>query len=41
MDKTPNYDVKVKTILDALEPGERTCDLTGEKWVMDEEEISW
>ena len=41
MSKTPNYDVKVKKILDELTPGERVCELTGEKWMMDEEEISW
>jgi len=41
MSKTPNYDSKVKQILDGLTPGERMCELTGEKWVMDEEEISW
>ncbi|MFH1315041.1 MAG: hypothetical protein ABIH67_01460 [Candidatus Uhrbacteria bacterium] len=41
MSKTPNYDAKIKTILDALEPGERVCELTGEKWDMTEEEISW
>ncbi len=39
MSKTPNYDAKVKAILGALQPGERTCEMTGEKWVMDEEEI--
>lgn len=39
--KTPNYDAKVKAILDDLRPGERTCSLTGEKWMMDEEEIGW
>jgi hypothetical protein len=39
--KTPQFDSKIKEILDSLEPGERTCALTGEKWVMDEEEISW
>ena len=39
--KTPNYDAKVKQILDGLEPGERTCEMTGERWMMDEEEISW
>ena len=39
--KTPNYDAKIKTILDGLEPGERVCALTGEKWIMDEEEIGW
>ncbi len=41
MANTPKYDAKVKEILDALEPGERTCALTGEKWVMGEEEIGW
>ncbi|MFH1252998.1 MAG: hypothetical protein V1664_01555 [Candidatus Uhrbacteria bacterium] len=41
MSKTPNYDAKVKIILDATQPGERTCEMTGEKWFMDEEEISW
>jgi len=41
MSHTPNYDAKIKTILDELKPGERVCALTGEKWVMDEEEISW
>ena len=39
--KTPKYDAKVKEILDALEPGEQTCKLTGEKWDMDQEEIDW
>jgi hypothetical protein len=39
MSKTPQYDAKVKEILDALEPGERVCDLTGEKWVMEQKEI--
>ncbi|MBU0531084.1 MAG: hypothetical protein ABIG32_00875 [Candidatus Uhrbacteria bacterium] len=41
MSKTPKYDAKVKEILDATEPGERVCELTGEKWVMTEEEIGW
>ncbi|MFH1315042.1 MAG: hypothetical protein ABIH67_01465 [Candidatus Uhrbacteria bacterium] len=41
MSKTPQYDKKIKETLDALKPGERTCELTGEKWIMDEEEISW
>ena len=39
--KTPNYDSKIKEILDNLQPGERTCEMTGEKWMMDEEEIGW
>jgi len=29
MSKTPNYDAKVKAILDATIPGERVCELTG------------
>jgi hypothetical protein len=41
MSKTPNYDAAVKKILDATEPGERICVLTGEKWLMDEEELAW
>ena len=39
--KTPNYDSKVKKILDELKPGEKVCALTGKKWDMTEEEISW
>src|SRR3990167_1600338 len=41
MSHTPNYDAKIKAILDNLEPSERTCELTGEKWMMTEEEIGW
>lgn len=41
MSKTPNYDAKVKVILDSLSPGERVCSMTGEKWMMTEEEIGW
>ncbi|MFH1253542.1 MAG: hypothetical protein V1664_04405 [Candidatus Uhrbacteria bacterium] len=41
MSKTPNYDTAIKKILDATQPGERTCVLTGEKWQMTEEEIGW
>ncbi len=41
MSNTPDFDVKVKAILDATTPWERTCALTGEKWMMDEEEIGW
>ena len=39
MSKTPNYDAKVKIILDQLGPGERTCTVLGTKWMMDEAEI--
>ncbi len=41
MSKTPNFDAKVKAILDGLTPGERTCALTGEAWTMDQTEIDW
>ncbi len=41
MSKTPNYDLAVKKILDATQPGERTCTLTSEKWLMTDEEIGW
>ncbi|MEK7665596.1 MAG: hypothetical protein AAB337_01805 [Patescibacteria group bacterium] len=41
MSKTPIFDSKVKAILDATQPGERVCEMTGEKWMMDAEEISW
>ncbi|MFH1404629.1 MAG: hypothetical protein ABIH21_00840, partial [Patescibacteria group bacterium] len=41
MSKTPNFDAKVKTVLDATTPGERVCELTGEKWEMTQEEIDW
>ncbi|MBI4598773.1 hypothetical protein HY734_01085 [Candidatus Uhrbacteria bacterium] len=38
---TPTYDAKIKPILDALQPGERVCALSGEAWRMDEMEIGW
>jgi len=41
MSKTPNYDTAVKKILDQLVPSERVCALTGEKWLMTDEEIGW
>jgi hypothetical protein len=41
MSKTPKYDAKVKEILDSLKPGERTCEITGEKWNMGQTEIDW
>jgi len=41
MSKTPNYDEKIKKILDSLVSGERVCALTGEKWLMTDEEIGW
>jgi len=41
MSHTPNYDSKIKIILDGLKPGERICEMTGEKWFVDDEEIGW
>lgn len=41
MSKTPKYDAKISEILNPLEPGECTCELTGEKWNMSQEEIGW
>ncbi len=41
MSKTPNFNLKIKAVLDATKPGERVCALTGEKWMMTEEEIGW
>ena len=41
MSKTPKFDKKINELLDQVEPGERVCDLTGEKWMMDEREINW
>lgn len=41
MSHTPTFDAKMKAILDAAKPGERVCELTGEKWLMTDEEIGW
>jgi len=41
MSKTPNYDIAVQKVFNSLIPGEQVCTLTGEKWQMTEEEISW
>ncbi|MFH1404854.1 MAG: hypothetical protein ABIH21_02030 [Patescibacteria group bacterium] len=41
MSKTPNYDKKIKTILDATIPGERVCELTGQKFELTQEHIDW
>lgn len=41
MSKTPNFDAKMKAILDQIELGERTCPLSGEKWNFDEREMDW
>ena len=40
MSNTPNYDAKVKAILDATTPGERTCAITGRPWVLTSKEIA-
>lgn len=39
--QTPNFNAKVKTMLDAARPGPRVCDLTGEAWEVTDEEIAW
>jgi len=41
MAKTPKYDAKVKEVLDKVVPCEMTCEFTGKKWNMTEEEIGW
>ena len=41
MSKTPNFDAKIKAILDATTPGERTCELLGESWELTDEELAW
>ncbi len=41
MSKTPNFDARVKTILDATIPGERVCALSGRTWNMTAEEVGW
>src|SRR3989338_4465281 len=41
MSHTQQFDQKIKEILDATQPGERVCALTGEKWMMTQEEIGW
>ncbi len=41
MSHTPNFDVKVKTILDSARSGERTCALSERKWTMSETELNW
>ena len=37
MSKTPKYDAKIKEVLDAVQPGERTDPITGEKWNLDQD----
>ncbi len=39
MSHTPNYDAKVKAILEVIKPGERTCAITGEKWMQNSQEL--
>jgi len=40
MSKTPNFDAKIKSILDQLQPGQRVCSITGETWNLPEKEIA-
>lgn len=37
--KTPQFDAKMKEILDTLKSGERKCEITGKKWNLVQEEI--
>jgi len=39
MSKTPKFDAKIKALLDATRPGERTDPYTLEKWTLTQEEI--
>ncbi|MEK7665599.1 MAG: hypothetical protein AAB337_01825 [Patescibacteria group bacterium] len=39
MNRTPNFDLKVKAILDATKPGERVCPISGETWILTSEDI--
>ncbi len=41
MSNTPNFDLKVKAILDATTAGERVDRLTGEAWMLTDTEIDW
>ncbi len=41
MSHTPNFDAKINAILDAIQAGEQTCALTGEKWMLDELELNF
>lgn len=39
--KTPKYDAKISKILDQLEPGERTCAISGKEWELTQDDIKW
>lgn len=39
MSHTPNYDAKLKALLDATQPGERVCPISGEKWILAAKDI--
>ncbi len=39
MSKTPNFDAKIKILLDATMPGERVCPISGESWTLTPEDI--
>lgn len=39
MSKTPNYDAKVKAILDATRPGEWVCPISLERWTLTQDDI--
>ncbi|KKW35410.1 MAG: hypothetical protein UY82_C0039G0010 [Candidatus Uhrbacteria bacterium GW2011_GWC2_53_7] len=39
MNNTPNFNMKIKAILDATKHGERVCEMTGERWEVTEIDI--
>ncbi len=39
MSKTPNFDAKIKTLLDATQPGERVCPISGATWTLTADDI--
>ncbi|MFH1404641.1 MAG: hypothetical protein ABIH21_00900 [Patescibacteria group bacterium] len=39
MNNTPNYNNKIQTLLAVEKPGERTCEISGQTWEMDQYEL--
>ena len=39
MSRTPQFDIRLKALLDATMPGERVCPISGEKWMLTAEDI--
>ncbi len=40
MSNTPNFDAKIKALLDATKPGERVCPISGERWTLTADDIA-